>query len=334
MTSSAENVLATRRENGGVARNDIASGIRRMEPEFQLAMPQGVEAKQLVRDALTMLRMSPGLAKCDQASVFGGLMTMAQLGLRPGVLGHGWLIPFKGKAQLIIGYQGYIELGARSGRVKSIVARTVFEGDTFDVEYGLANTLTHKPDLVGDRGKPVAYYAVAWFTDGGYAFHVMTHREVERHRDSFAMARKDGVVVGPWRDHFEAMAHKTTVRMMVKYMPKSTDMPQLGVAYQVDGGVRTDANASVEPAEATGFPADDVLDGEVMDAPQDGPQNDDQRKRLMALANTAGMGARESRLEWMSKTLGRPLESSKECTSNDMNRVIRALEFYLDGEAP
>src|SRR5688500_11065144 len=172
----ARTALATRRDNGGVAQNSIADRIRSMGKEFQLAMPKGGEATQLVRDALTALRMTKNLAKCEDSSVLGALMTCAQLGLRPGVLGHAWLLPFwdnrsKGyKAQLVIGYQGLIELAHRSGKISSLIARTVYDGDEFDVDYGIADTLVHKPNLFGDRGEPVAYYAIAKFTTGGYAF--------------------------------------------------------------------------------------------------------------------------------------------------------------------
>jgi recombination protein RecT len=109
---TAADALAKRRENGGVATNSLADQIRGMEKQFQLAMPRGAEATQLVRDALTALRTIKHLDKCEANSVLGALMTCAQLGLRPGVLGHAWPLPFwdrhsKGyKAQLVIGYQG------------------------------------------------------------------------------------------------------------------------------------------------------------------------------------------------------------------------------------
>src|SRR5437868_6622622 len=73
----------------------LADQIRNMQEQFALAMPRCMEAQQLVRDALSLVRTTKHLAECDAQSVLGGLMTFAQLGLRPGVLGHGWLIPFK-----------------------------------------------------------------------------------------------------------------------------------------------------------------------------------------------------------------------------------------------
>lgn len=267
----AATALATRRENGGVATNTLADQIRAMEKQYQAAMPRGAEAAQLVRDALTALRMTKNLAKCEAASVLGSLMTCAQLGLRPGVLGHAWLLPFwdgraKGyKAQLVIGYQGLIELAHRSGKISSLIARTVYEGDEFDVDYGIADTLVHKPNLFGDRGQPIAYYAIAKFQGGGYAFYVMSQRDMVRYRDANATAKnREGVVFGPWVDHFEGMAHKTCVRQLAKYMPKSTE---LAYALAADEGVRVDLTPTADPAEATEHP---TIDGEATDRPVSG----------------------------------------------------------------
>lgn len=74
-------------------------------------------------------------------------MTCAQLGLRPGVLGQAWGLPFKNwrtgqyEAHLIVGYQGLVELAMRTGTIASVIARTVYEGDVFDVSYGVDDTI-------------------------------------------------------------------------------------------------------------------------------------------------------------------------------------------------
>ncbi len=267
----AHNLVDRIERNGQVAtRNrDIFDEIRCMEEQFQLAMPRGTEAAQLIRDAITAIRATPKLAQCDQMSVLGSLMTCAQLGLRPGVLGHAWLLPFwdnkaKGyKAQLVVGYQGLVDLAHRSGKIASLIARTVYSNDTFDVDYGLADALVHKPNLRGTRGEPIAYYAIAKFTTGGHAFLVMTQDEMLEYRQKNATAKtREGKVFGPWVDNFEGMAHKTVVRQLAKWMPKSTDFSR---AIEHDGAVRLDLNSDaidhpihVESEYIT--PVDDVVD--------------------------------------------------------------------------
>lgn len=260
--------LATRVQQNNTAQQSgqgttIYGAINGMQENFKLAAPKGVEAVQLIRDALTAVRQNPNLAKCDRDSVLGGLMTCAQLGLRPGVLGHAWLVPFKGKAQLVIGYQGYLDLMHRSGRVESIAARTVHVNDHFQMRYGAGeDVFEHTPCLDGPRGEPRLYYAVARTLNGGYALtDPVTHTEMQEHRDKYAMARdKDRNVVGPWRDNFEAMAHKTMILKLIKYLPKSTDIASATVA---DGSVRVDMDPQADPVHVSQDP--DVIEGQVED---------------------------------------------------------------------
>lgn len=331
----AKTALATRRENGGIAKNTLADEIRNMQSQYQMAMPRGVEATQLVRDALTALRTNPKLGECEQASVLGSLMTCAQLGLRPGVLGHAWLLPFwdrkaftddqgrtRGghKAQLVIGYQGLIELALRSGKISSLIARTVYKNDEFSVDYGLADMLVHRPNLFSDRGEPIAYYAIAKFTSGGHAFIVMTHREMLDYRQKHAKARtKEGEVFGPWVDNFEGMAHKTCIRQLSKYMPKSTE---LAIAIAADEGVRVDIRPDVDAAEATDHP--EFVEGEVVDEPE--PMPEVRSRRMFALFREVGLNDKDEQLVFIAGAIGREIQSRTELTQTDGEKVIGALE--------
>lgn len=257
----------------------LAQQIERMQVEYQRAMPKGVEAAQLVRDALTCLRTIKKLDKCEAPSVLGALMTCAQLGLRPGVLGQAWPLPYWDKnagpvdprtkkprggfrAQLIIGYQGLVELAHRSGRVASLIARPVYSGDVFEVDYGLSDNLVHKPNLTGPRGEPTAYYAIVKFTNGGHAFYVMSHVEMLAYRDEHASTKsREGRIFGPWVDNFEAMALKTCVRQLAKWMPKSAE---LASAIAADEGVRVDLNPQADPESSTAY-----VEGEIVEDEED-----------------------------------------------------------------
>jgi recombination protein RecT len=243
----------------------LSSRIAGLEAQFATAAPRGMEAQQIVRDALTLLAKTPRLGECEPSSVLGGLMTLAQLGLRPGVLGHAWLIPFYNKrarwlqampdgsarervgrheAQLVIGYQGLVTLAYRSGIVDKITARTVRAADHFRLEYGLNERLEHIPARV-DRGDPVGYYATVKIRGAGEPmFYYMTHDEMLLYRQRYAMARdRSGKVIGPWRDEFESMALKTCVRQLSKYVPKGTD---LATALAADDTVRIDLTPTAD----------------------------------------------------------------------------------------
>lgn len=259
---------AAQRDTSGVV--SIQDRIRQMEQQFQLAMPRGAEATQLIRDALTVLRANPKLAECDQQSVLGALMTCAQLGLRPGIgaLGHAHILPFYStkkrgyEAQFILGYQGMLELAQRSGQIASISARVVYENETFDVSYGLDEKLEHKPVLFGDKGAAIGYYATVHFKNGGHTFIFANKQEIEAHRDKFATAKnKHGTIFGPWVDHFDAMAQKTVLRELFKFMPKSTEIQNALVA---DESVRVNYTPTADLNDVA-TSAGDVVEGETVD---------------------------------------------------------------------
>jgi recombination protein RecT len=261
---------------GQVARRSpeaLREAVRKMEQQFQLAMPKGMEAKQLVRDFMTVLRATPKLGECDPTSVLGALMTCSQLGLRPGVLGQAWVLPFAGKGQLIIGYKGYAALAQRTSAISDITARIIRENDEYDYEFGLDERLIHRPLMTGSRGAPIAYYSVVRTHNGGKYWDLMNKAEVEEHRDLFAMGRKygtigksgphlKGVVVGPWVDNFDAMAKKTVVLKALTLAPASTELQK---AFDVDGSTRFDLSPDANVAEVSVVEDEgqDAVDGEI-----------------------------------------------------------------------
>lgn len=277
----AQTALAQRRENGNAdaTRRDIVKEIQRLQPEFQKAMPRGLEAVQLVRDAQTCLRTVRHLDECVPESIFGALMTCAQLGLRPNVpaLGAAYVLPFRDRNQggrrvatLVVGYQGLIDLAMRSSRIASVIARTVYEGDLFDVDYGLADSLIHKPARFreGYREDPdrdpqaTDYYSIVRYQGGGYAYWTMSRTQVERHRRRYSKTPDQG----PWVTEFDAMGMKTCVRQLAKFMPKSTELTALAQGLAVDEGVRLNYSPNADPIEVTDT-GGQVLDGELVNEP-------------------------------------------------------------------
>lgn len=239
-------------ENGG--KPTVAQLIEQMKPEIGRALPKHMDPDRLARIALTVLRQTPGLARCTPNSFLGALMTCAQLGLEPGPLGEAYLVPFGNEVTFIPGYRGLIKLAWQSGQLESIDAQVVHEADHFDYEYGLHPFLEHKPTM-GTPGKAVAAYCVARLQNGGSAFRVMSVAEVEAIRKRSRSSAK-----GPWVSDWDAMARKTVIRQLIKMLPMSTSMVNLMTADRLDGTVRT---------EALTAPADEVqaewVEGEVAD---------------------------------------------------------------------
>jgi recombination protein RecT len=250
--------------------NDIATLLTdpKIKVQMQLALPKHVTAERLARVALTEVRKNPALARCDQTSVLGALMTCAQLGLEPGgPLGHAYLIPFENRkagrteVQFIVGYRGMIDLARRSGQIVSIEARPVYEGDLFDLEFGLHSNLRHVPDFDNpNRVQPDKLrfvYAVAKLKDGGVQFEVMSRREVEAVR-----AQSRAGSSGPWVTHFEAMALKTVVRRLFKFLPVSIEL-----ATAIDADERAEIGIPQDNALTVDAETGEVLEQQHVDAP-------------------------------------------------------------------
>jgi recombination protein RecT len=184
-------------------------------------LPKHMNKERLARISLNVIRTNPKLLECNIESLMGAVLECAKLGLEPNMMGQAYLIPFKNEVQFVIGYRGLIDLVRRSGQITNIEARIVHENDEFNYEYGVSADLKHKPALTG-KGKPIAYYAVATFKDGGYAFDVMSVEDIEAHRDKYSKAKN----FGPWKDDFDAMAKKTVLRQLIKYLPISIEYLQ------------------------------------------------------------------------------------------------------------
>lgn len=226
------------------------------------AAPAGFDVDPLLKDVEVALLGDDKLRLCDHLSFLGAVMSAVQLGLRVGDLfGHAWLEAIwqrryghtedgkwfgKFRARLIIGYQGMIELAERHPKILSVFGMDVGARDEFEVAYGLpTDTLRHKPHLAPDelRGDRVAYYAIVRYANGAAKFRVLSRAEAEEHRDEHATNRRKNTktgkveIVGAWDTHFDDMAVKTCVRLLWRFLPKSTE---LAAALAVDGAIRVD----------------------------------------------------------------------------------------------
>lgn len=237
----------------------IGEVIARMQPELARALPKHLDADRMARLALTLVRRDQleaaktgrhdTLARCSPESFAGALLTAAALGLEPGVDGEAYLVAYKTECTLIVGYKGMVKLFWQHPLAQHVDAQAVYEADEFDFRKGLDPFLNHKPALVEDRGKIVAYYAVAKLTTGASSFLVLSPEEVKTLRSG--NVGPSGRIPDPQR----WMEKKTVLRQLFKLLPKST---QLVRALEVDErsgrelqAELVDARRQIEAAAAT-----------------------------------------------------------------------------------
>jgi recombination protein RecT len=231
--------LMEKAKNGGKLsqRAALKNVLTKFQSEISAALPTHLKknAERYARQMLTLFSSNKNLQKCSQESILGALMTASALGLDLSPqLGQCYIIPYKGQAQFQLGYKGGIDLAYRSGRIKRIFAEVVKEKDHFEYSKGLNAVLEHEEANEADPGQPVFVYALAEFTNGGYAFDVWPWEKVIAHGKKFSQSyHREG---SPWKTDPEAMAKKTLLKAIWKYLPISTDIQY---AEAMDGAVRS-----------------------------------------------------------------------------------------------
>lgn len=204
----------------------VRSALEKMMPQFAMVLPKHITPERMLRVTMTCVQQNPKLLECDRDSLYSAVMRSAQLGLEPdGILGQAYLIPFKGKVQLIAGYKGLIDLARRSGEVLSIIAKEVCRGDEFCISWHEEIPFRHIQPVDGERGDVLGFWALARFKDGGFHWDYMSIQEVLKVRDKSAgwqsAVQYKKTAESPWTQHFEEMGKKTVIRRIAKYLPMS-----------------------------------------------------------------------------------------------------------------
>ncbi len=249
----------------------LADMIEKQKEQIGRALPKHVDSDRFVRIALSQVKNPrSGLQSCDPMSVIVGLMDAAQLGLEvDGVQGQAYLVPRRvgGKqvATFQIGWQGYKDLAFRAAGI-TVAADTVREGDHFRFSRGTEMVVEHVPDIDSDDSPIRAFYAVAEFPDGRKPFEVKSMRWMEEFRDRFAASKHER---SPWVQHFEAMAHKTMIRRLLKTLPLSAEIRQAVAADErpyVDPSSTVRAVVDADPDMPDALDdIEELVDAEVID---------------------------------------------------------------------
>jgi recombination protein RecT len=192
------------------------------------AIPNHIKPERMIQLALTMIKGSTSLMKCSPISLMACVLESAQLGLElDRILGHAYIVPFKGEATLIIGYRGFAHLMYQTGVVSAISAEIVRPKDKFFRTLGTNRGLHHEPAKIPEQDDPdfwVGAYAVAHMLTGTTEFEYMERSKIESSRNrsrsyqAWLREKKDS----PWITDTEEMWRKTPVRRLAKRMPVST----------------------------------------------------------------------------------------------------------------
>lgn len=240
--------------------------IQAQQSAIETQLAGAMNSAAFVRAAISSVASSPQLQQATPASLLGGIMLAAQLKLEIGpALGHFYLTPRSINRKEgdnwvktwtclpIIGYQGYIELAYRSGRIEKIETFLIRKGDKFDhgANSERGRFFDWSPADYDETREWTGVVGIAKIKGAGTVWAYLPKAKViERRPDRWDKS--------PWATNEEEMARKTGIRALAPYLPKSTE---LGKAIEADehkvehiAGVHDLVVSNVEddPAEADG----------------------------------------------------------------------------------
>lgn len=258
----------------GLNQSEVSQYLMGMKSRVEQVLPKHLTAERIISMAATTIARNPQIAQCTPASLLGSVMQASILGFPPvEALGYCYFVPYNAKkkgadgkdvwvkeVQFQIGYKGMIDLARRSGKIKTVYAEVVREGDEFSVTMGLEQNLVHNPKF--DSSKPMTFvYAVCHYTDGGYNFVVLSRSDIERLRMRSPMQKE--TPSGAWATDYEAMAKAKAMKQLSKYMPLNIDQQ---VAVNSDEGTITpDSFSKDNEGNSMATNVQYVQDAEVVD---------------------------------------------------------------------
>lgn len=168
---------------------------------------------------------NPDLFQCERRSLDEAIVDAALLGLELGPpFDLATIIPYKPRdaqiamANMVVEYRGHMVQVYRSGKVKTIEARAVYQSDKFEYQHGRRPMLMHQPTIDINRGPLVYAYAIAQLTDGGSATEVITRHDADRARADSPTANRPGSV---WKTREAEMWIKTAIKKLAARLPRT-----------------------------------------------------------------------------------------------------------------
>lgn len=212
--------------------------LERMKPQLAAILPKHLTPERMLALARLAATKTPKLKDCTPLSLVDAIAHASRLGLEIG--SHAHLLPFKNgktgqfEAVMIPDYRGLIHLARSSGQVRHVDARLVFKGDEFDYQLGSDPWIKHKPKLGANRDDAnlLYVYAIGHLSTGERVFdEPMTKAEVDAVRKRSRASEN-----GPWVTDYQAMAKKTAVKRLAKFLPQT---PELVAAIELDNRAET-----------------------------------------------------------------------------------------------
>jgi len=249
----------------------------------------GVELERVIAQVWIASRKEPKLLRATPTSLIPAISRALEVG---GVIGRDvHLLVFGTEAVDCVGYMFMVELIVAAGGARSIDARCVYEGETYEPVYGTNPHIVHRPTPFGvKRGKLLGAYAVAHFGQQHQP------KFVEMRLEEIEVVRAKSQSWAKLRECPDWYAMKTAIRRLAKLLPKNPKLAS--VLSRLDAAERPHeaveeaewSESAPEPRPETVSPDGEDLTYERMDP--DEPPDDETVTVDLATAKAVVIGKR------------------------------------------
>lgn len=233
----------------------VIDAVKKMEPEFKMALPKHIPAERFTRNAVTVINSNPDLlsSDIDRRSLYASVMKAAQDGL---VLDNreAALVTFKTKDGKQVQYMpmvaGILKKMRNTGEIATISTGLVYQNEfdqgRFEYIKGDTESLRHEPILFGDKGELIGVYAVVTLKDGSKVREFMDMKQIDKVKASSRSKNSD---YGPWNKWFEEMCLKSVLRRVSKLCPMTSDLDNVFASDDAAEPEKVDQELPQEPIE-------------------------------------------------------------------------------------
>ncbi len=189
----------------------------------------GKKSAAFMASVIQIVSQNEALAKCEPMSVFNATAMAAVLDLPVNSqLGFAYILPYRTKATLQLGYKAYIQFAQRTGQFKTISSTPVYEGQIVkeDPLTGFVFDWTaKKSDTI------IGFAAYFELISGFQKTFYMTKEQLEKHGSKYSKTYDKAY--GMWKKDFEAMASKTVLKLLLsKFAPLSVEIEKAVIVDQ------------------------------------------------------------------------------------------------------
>lgn len=194
--------------------------LQQREDEIKAVIPSWLDKDRFMQSAYELRYQwlkDPNLRKCSNESLVNCVYESARTGLEFSAK-HAYVVAYGDEATFMPGWRGKVFLKIRSAAVKTIVPDIVYEHDEFFIERDSTNPelarLVHRY-AKGDRGKPIAAYAMAKLISGEVDFEVCSKDRIDRSKRQ--SKQPNGLM---WGTFWEEGWKKTPIHVLDKRLPE------------------------------------------------------------------------------------------------------------------